>query len=297
MKNVLVVCHGFIGDSLFASSLAKKLKEDEGFDVVDYCIRFCQPEHLLNANPWIDNVHTSAPGKKYNKIIELGEISQDRPVTIQYQEQAELKNPTIGYEVFTVETLDHECRKKIEGYRKDFYGFKVVAWQSNWSEKSFLFTEYQYDTALDVPYLGYGGAHRNIQTILSILKESCILIEVGFPSGITQDNPIAADSIKFARDASMIKYCDFMIGSEGGLTNLSAGMGTRTIITTDFIWQLYGPRGSQKQFQNPQMGPQIYFPEANHVHLNPFLTDEQVGDEILKIITENSSPHIPLQIA
>ena len=57
---ILIKTYGFIGDILFASSIAQKLKEQYGNDcIVDYCIGFPQPYKLLKNNPWIDNVYLS----------------------------------------------------------------------------------------------------------------------------------------------------------------------------------------------------------------------------------------------
>ena len=52
MEKILVKCTGFIGDTLFASSIAKKLKEQDPFRVVDFTIPVAQPLELLNNNPF-----------------------------------------------------------------------------------------------------------------------------------------------------------------------------------------------------------------------------------------------------
>ena len=55
----LIVTHGFFGDIIFASSIAKKLKEEDQFDEVDYLIGFPQVERLMQNNPHISNVYVS----------------------------------------------------------------------------------------------------------------------------------------------------------------------------------------------------------------------------------------------
>ena len=90
-----------------------------------------------------------------------------------------------------------------------------------------------------------------------------------------------------------MKNCDYVIGGEGCLTNISSALGTKTIITTDYIYQMFGPKGILWQQQGgdennletrvPFLGPCRYFPTDDHIHLSPFLNDYEVGEEILKI--------------
>jgi hypothetical protein len=78
---------------------------------------------------------------------------------------------------------------------------------------------------------------------------------------------------------------------------MSSALGVPTIITTDYIHQLITSKGlewPQDEAANlnnlkcrpPFLGPCQYFPKANHVHLNPFLSDTKVGEKILEIVTD-----------
>ena len=82
----LIITHGFFGDILFASSIAKKLKDENQFGIVDYLIGFPQMKRLMENNPYIDSVFVSertSPSpvnsnisfSSYDKIVEL------RPLT------------------------------------------------------------------------------------------------------------------------------------------------------------------------------------------------------------------------
>ena len=84
----------------------------------------------------------------------------------------------------------------------------------------------------------------------------------------------------------MIKACDWFIGAEGGLANLASGVGTKTIITGDYVHQLYGWNGVIENNQEPKLGPKYYFPEG-HYTLDPYLTDEEVIKTIKDIIWKN----------
>jgi hypothetical protein len=74
-----------------------------------------------------------------------------------------------------------------------------------------------------------------------------------------------------------------MVGGESGLINLAAGVGTKTIITGDYVHQLYGWNGVIRKLKEPKLGPEFYFGNG-HVSLNPYLTDEEVVEQIINII-------------
>jgi ADP-heptose:LPS heptosyltransferase len=284
----LIIPHGFIGDILFSTPIAKLLKEHSGYTQVDYYIPLVQPRFLLDSDPYIDNVYVDGdpvtPNGQYHNVIELGPIKQHEPATIQLQKQAGLNTFALEYKINTVQILDKKAENFVGELRKKLPNYPVVAYQNNWEEKSVGFTKAEYWHNVDVPNKGYGGRLRNITHILSLIQESVILVSVGFPVGVPQQSSLAADPYRFASDASVIKYCDYMIGGEGGLTNLSAGIGTKTIITSDYIAQLYGPRGTVFPCEEPKMGPTTYFPNGSHSLLNPYLSDEEVAKKIVKII-------------
>jgi hypothetical protein len=81
-----------------------------------------------------------------------------------------------------------------------------------------------------------------------------------------------------------MKFCDAFVGTEGGLCNLAAGVGTKTIITGDFVHQLYGWNGVLKKIKEPKLGPIHYFLNSNHVELNSYISDEEVIKQIIKNI-------------
>lgn len=293
MKNIncLVITEGFFGDIIFASSLANKLKEI--YNEVDYLIGFPQMEILMKNNPYIDNVYVSNPiqsspvlnlQKDYSKIIKLPKLSFLEPPTIEYQKYCGLENLDSRYKVYTSSEYDTIAKEHINNIRE---GKKVLAYMSNWEEKTYIFTEEQYKQGVDVPGFGYGGKHRNIKYILDELKKDYTLLEIGFTNNINQYQTSNIEynnykSILF--ECSLMKYCDFFIGTEGGLCNLAAGVGCKTIITGDFVHQLYGWNGVLKKIKEPKLGPKYYFNDEQHIVLDPYLTDEEVIKSILNIV-------------
>ena len=58
MTKILIKCRNIhIGDTLFASSVAKKLKEQNPESTIHYDVTFLQPIELLMNNPYIDKVY------------------------------------------------------------------------------------------------------------------------------------------------------------------------------------------------------------------------------------------------
>lgn len=278
--NVLIKTVGFIGDILFASSVASKLVQ-KGYDEVDYFIGLPQPIELLSNNPHISNVYLEMPNKSYDKVYSLQPIHRKKTPCEQFQEQCEIENSDRCYKVYTNKGLDTWISTLVPK------NLIKIAYLSNWEERSFLYTEEQYKQGVDVPYLGYGGKHRNIEKILNILSknEDFMLIPVGKGNGYNWTNIDQNSVSEYSFTASLLKNCDFFIGAEGGLCNLAAGVGTRTIITGDFIHQLYGWNGVIEKCEEPKLGPRYYFSnDIKHTTLNPYFTDEQVAEHIQQII-------------
>lgn len=291
--NCLVVTFGFFGDIIFATSLAEKLKE-QGYSQVDYLIGFPQVAQLVQNNPNIDNVFISKhPGpkpyypvdvSKYGKVIELGALDYQTTPCEQYQEQAGLLEISSHYKIYTTPEYDAVAKQVIEELRVT-YNKPVVALMTNWQPKTYLFTPEQYQVGIDVPNLGYGGAHRDIQYIIDKLQEHFTLYPVGVGDANQQQtvNLPDDDQKSLLFEASIMKYCDAFVGTDGGLATIAAGVETKTIITGDFNLQLYGWNGVLKKIKHPRLGPKEYFGDP-HVVLDPYLTDREVADQIINSI-------------
>jgi hypothetical protein len=285
---ILINCTGFIGDILFASSVAKQLhlqttSRDEL--VIDYLIHLYQPYELLNNNLYINNVHLFDCDKSiYDTIYNLHEIDFNVQPPKYYQIQCGIKNPTTEFQVYTNKAFDVAVAKTLQPIKEQ--GLKVVAYLNNWEERSFIFTQEEYERGIDVPNLGYGGSHRNIDWIIEQLSKqsNILLIPVGMPANYNAREADFNNVAEYSMQASFLKNCDYFIGAEGGLCNLAAGVGTKTIITEDFIHQLYGWNGVLRKIQEPKLGPKYYFTDVAHLGLNPYLTDKEVVEQITKYI-------------
>jgi hypothetical protein len=294
----LVTTCGYFGDIAFATSIAEKLNVEKQFDTVDYLIGFPQMRRLLNNDPFINNVYVSdTPSpypsttlipEHYNKVIKLELLTFEVPPPYEYQVFAGIKNPDTTYKLYTEPSYDEIAKGYIEDLKQN--GKKVIALMSNWKPKTYLFTPEEYEAGIDIPNLGYGGRHRNIEKIVFELKNHYNVIEVGVPQEYSQQQTADLpdeDHKSILFECSLMKYCDAFVGAEGGLCNLAAGVGTRTIITGDFIHQLYGWNGVIKKIKDPKLGPEKYFSKKfGHVTLDPYLTDIGVVQQIINNIND-----------
>ena len=284
---ILINCTGFIGDILFASSVAEQLHLQTNEVVVDYLIHLYQPYELLHNNPFINEVYLfDCDRSSYDTIYNLHEIDFNIQPPKYYQMQCGIENPTTQFQVYTNKAFDTAVAKTLQPFKDQ--GRKLVAYLNNWEERSFLFTEEEYETGVDVPNLGYGGSHRNTDWIIEQLSKQAdlMLIPVGMPPSYNAREADFNNVSEYSMQASFLKNCDYFIGAEGGLCNLAAGVGTRTIITGDFTHQLYGWNGVLRKIQQPKLGPEHYFTSVGHLTLNPYLTDKEVYETILATIKQ-----------
>jgi len=282
--NILVIATGYIGDILFSSSLAKKLKQLYYGSMVYYSIPLIQPLLLLKQNPHIDGVIIGQPDniKIYDKIFIMPEVRQDVPATICFQMSANIPEEyqSVEYQVYTIPKYDREAEYMIESLRKEYSYKRIVGYQVDFAWKA-------YQSTKDTLIAGIGAPHRNQEMIIDKLKEHFTLVPIGFDRSVPQQDSRASNAESYAKAASIIKYCDVFFGAEGGLTNLSAGVGTKTIILTDFIAQQYWKNGRIRKYGVPKMGPATYFPSRHHSHIHPCISDNEIPDKLIDLINNN----------
>jgi hypothetical protein len=265
------------------------LIEEGQYDVVDYVVGFPQVLPFFERNPYIRNVSITRTGPSpilpsnvdtYTKVFQLEPINRILPPAVEVQLACGVKNPTPRFYVNTNPELDKLVL--------DTYGEKtstVIAIMNGWKERSFLYTPEQYERGIDVPNLGYGGSHRDTDYITTQLERKYSSIRVGPTNKFVNQFSFEYDGPSFDLTASILKYCDVFIGAEGGLANLAYAVGIKTIITGDFVHQLYGPNGVLQKINEPKLGP-IYYGDVDgkHVTLDPYLTDEEVVQYIKNIL-------------
>lgn len=284
MSSILIKVTGFLGDILFSTSVARQLKREDKSLLIDYQIPLNAPYEILQLDNNINRIfipNEEVDESSYDKVFTLPPCTQEDPPTIQYQKHCGVKDLDPSYNVKVPHTAIEVVSAMMKPHKQQ--GKKIVAWQGNWEEKSFRYTEEEYKRGVDVPNLGYGGKRRDINFLISELSRRYLLIKVGFDPGISQNQIGLLTTGIFTYTAAILSQCDYMVGGESGLINLAAGVGTKTIITGDYVHQLYGWNGVIRKLKEPKLGPEFYF-ENGHVSLNPYLTDEEVVEQIKNII-------------
>ena len=288
MNRFLIKCENLdIGDVLFASSVAKKIKQENPPCEVDFNVNYLQTIELLSNNPYIDNVYYKSNIGDYTTTYLLNKSSHDldlsTSVVSQYQKMCKVKNFDDTFEIFTNTICDYAIKSSMnELVAIDYWNSDIIkiCYVMDWDRKSYLL-----DDSDDRPNT------RNTHSITESLmgNDKIMLFAIGIESKDSKNFPNINSSNKFSFTASLIKNSDYVIGPEGCLTNMSSALGVNTIITTDYIQYTYGPNGTKtdktKKYTEPFLGPLKYFPNGDHIHLDPYLSDREVGDEILKIVT------------
>jgi len=298
MNKCLIITYGYFGDIFFQTSIAKKLKEEHRFDRVDYLIGFPQILRLIKNNPYIDNVYlTNDPTPfpkadelllaQYDTIFQMKSFSFIEPPPMECQSWVGIINKSSEFHIYTNPEYDEIAKQNILEL-KQTNNKPVVAMPVDWKERTFLFTEEEYKIGKNhSDQTGYGGKRRDIEYIKEKLSEHLNLLIVGLPIDVKQTMTVNVpenDQTSILFQCSILKACDLFIGSESGMCNMASGVGTKTIITGDFVHQLYGWNGALRKIKEPKLGPIHYFKDKGHIELNPFLTDNEVVKEILKNI-------------
>ena len=261
---------------------------------------------LFINNSYIDRVYYKENANiDYDVVYKImndnvSTLSPYESAVSQFQRMCGIENCDDTFEVFTNPQLDYSIQRSMEqlieigDWDEDLI---KIGYQVDWDRKSFLFTEEEYYRAEGgEDGTGYGSGSRNVFDIINCMEVSpkVMLFALGQDEKVSQNYPSLNSTSKFSFTASLMKNCDYVIGSEGCLTNISSALGTKTIITTDYIYQMFGPKGIHWQQEGGDLdnlekrkaflGPNSYFPNQGHVELSPFWSDEQVGDEILKLV-------------
>ena len=300
MTKFLVKCRNIeIGDILFASSIAKKLKQEHKDCIVDFDLNYLQPLELLQNNPYIDNAYYKENAEEYDKIINIADephkLNPYKSAVSQFQQMANIKSSDDTFEIFTNKVSDYALGRsmtelvEIGEWNSSFI---KVCYVMDWERKSFLYTKDEYEKAENG---NYGTNSRNTHDILKAMYDpEIMLFAIGIDSKVSKAFPSINSTSKFSFTASLMKNSHYVVGPEGCLTNMSSALGVPTIITTDYIHKTYGPKGitwqnngcdlNKLETRTPFLGPLSYFPNGNHIHLSPYLTDFEVGDSILKIV-------------
>ena len=271
MKTALIVVHGWLGDALFASSVAERLIREQQFNAVDYLLGFPQTAPILQCNPFINRVYISSTlgpspdysdyASAYDAVFVLPVNDLVEPPTIKYQKACGVRQPTLPFRLQVAIGVEREFvalhAPVIFNGRKNIGICQV--WKRH--DESFFNTT-ELESQLATRY--------NV-----------------FPIGSRIGQFDGAQHVSsYVLSAVAAKYMDYVVGAEGGLTNLASGMGTKVIYTTDFTYALFGPQGRHRQYSDPltRIGPCAFFPSQGHVPLQVDVNYANLFDIITQIV-------------
>ena len=280
MKKCLIKATGWIGDNFFALSLPQKLKEELGFQVVDFLTYRPQPIRIINANKFVDNIFFNRveDESQYDEIFEMPVIKDlSEAPTIQFQKSCGLKNLSTEFNLTLEEDVDNLGKLFINCLPKNKL---KVAYMGDWTSRKWNYSPEQYNK-------GETDTQGDASKIISILEDtnkySLVNISPYSASNLNLDiRGYDVDPVRYALMASIIKNCDLYIGSEGGTSNLASGVGTRCIITWCHTHKQFGFNGKMFKNEDPKIGPKSFFPKGNHIHLDPYLNEEEVAQKIIE---------------
>lgn len=293
MKSCLIETTGWIGDILFALSIPEKLrKENPTISRLDFLIDKPQPFNLVKNNKFIDNVYfMNIPQDIYNIKYKLP-IIQDKsiPPTIQFQRACGIKNLSTEFKVQVADQTVMDVNSMLSYITKK----KIITYQGDWNDRYWALTEkeaaekkfdqtgvYSYYKTIRPGNMNYIIA--NLIDALTDYEFLCIHPFSPDPKQNTDPRGFASSPIIYERAAAVISQSHAFLGAEGGLTNLSSGLGVKTIYTTCHMYRMYGEQGVISQCKDIQLGPEKLFPGKGHKAISPFA----LPDEVIKTILNN----------
>jgi len=264
-----------IRDIMFGSSVAKKIKEEYGLCELHFDVNFLQTIDLLNNNPYVDKVLYKESENEYNKIFEIKdddvEDTSDISVVKQIQLLCGIKNTDDNFNIYTNPTTDYGIRRSISDL------IDTNTWHPDTIKVCYVMDLERRSYSPESNY----EKNRNLNKILNVLYDKNIMLfAVGLDDTSSKKFPSLNSTSRFSFTTSMIKVSDYVLGPEGCLTYLSASLGIPTILTTDYLYKQYGTK-----FNKLYMGPEKYFPDNKNFYLNYDLSDEELGRQILNIIS------------
>jgi ADP-heptose:LPS heptosyltransferase len=264
---ILIINFGWIGDSILASSLAENCKLN-GYEQVDLLLGFPQTAEILKLNSNIDNIYVSKiPGcdpvtdgidlSIYDRVYKTAGLKFNKKPLDLFNEDFGFKDLKYSYELNTYEVSFEDTTKPI------------LAFQLDWNNRS-------------RSEIG----PRNQDNIIAKLQKKYNIFIIGNNSHFSIDENT---SETFLMDTSALKKCDLFFGYPGGLHWVAAGVGTKTICTSEHVFNHYKNNGEFKgedfdQFKEQwQVHASKIFTDQKHILLEPFISDDAIVDYLMQL--------------
>ena len=272
--NILIINIGFIGDSLFAASLAENCKKN-GYNRVDLLIGFPQTFDLLKLNPYIDNVYqanvigaypniNNFPSEcdinAYDGIYSTAHSCFSEKFLDTYNKTLNLKHLEYNFNLYLPEMEFEMDNVKPK-----------LAFHTDWDKRSFQ----------------KNGKPRDVDFIINNLSKYYDVYRVGANSHFEHDNN---KPYNFLIECGFISKCNLFFGFPGGMHWIAAGAGIKTITTSEHMMKHFKSTGDFKgntidDFRNEFMlHASHHFTNQEHILLEPELEDQDIINYIISNI-------------
>lgn len=300
--------NGYLGDQLFQTSVARALKNKDPECKVEFTNVRQQLVDIFEKVSFIDSVTPYLESTWGHNDVMFNERSDNYyDITLPLYNNRSIL-PTLFYQQFAgieykFAERDFKLDIDLSSEKKLDNKFRIGV-PLDWEAKSFDYTLEEYEIGEDVPTLGYGGKHRNInkmlRDLLNKLNDEVELVRLGLGynhslNALTKDE-IAFERLSYMSTAKAVADCDLVIGSEGGITNLANALNVPTHTTTDFQMQLYGWNGVLEKTEmdgvrtglsspmGVKLGPFQFDQSGIHTYSIHYASDEEVCEDIVNIV-------------
>ncbi len=264
---ILIINFGWIGDSILASSLAENCKLN-GYEQVDLLLGFPQTAEMISLNSNIDNVYVSrVPGcdpvtdgidlSIYDRIYKTRGLVFGKKPLDWFNEDFGFDNLKYSFELNTYEVSFEDTSKP------------TLAFQLDWNNRSRSAT-----------------GPRDPNSMVAKLQKKYNVFIIGNGSQFDIDENTSEN---FLLNASALKNCDLFFGYPGGLHWLAAGVGIKTVCTSEHVMDHYTNNGEfiGKDFNKFKEEWQVHasklFTNQEHVLLEPFISDDAIVDYLMQL--------------
>ena len=241
---ILIKPYGWMGDTLFATSLAKVVKTKYPTSQVDFFLDFSPMEDLLSLIPHIDNIVTSNDG--YDLIF-------TQPHTDLFKNPLFSQIIDIGFDV------------------KD-YGFEEILFEKSIIPPQLTYqSDWQNRTRLNVNY------------IINELSKYIKCVPIGKNTSINVGDQKENKNI-FNQTINDISNSQLHLGMLGGTNVISSYLGVPTFTTLDHHYyhflEIHGLTYDQF-YQQIQITPSVWCKNKKHTEFHPLIKEDELINTIL----------------
>lgn len=242
---VLIVPYGWMGDTLFATSIARLVKKHNPSYTVDFYLNHPPMVDLISNLPGIDDVVYSSEG--YDKIFVMPHTNIFENPLKTYMSSIDLNIEDITFESIPINTPQT---------------LTYITYQADWQNR----------TKLDV------------SSIINELSKHVECVSIGKNTSITIGGQ-EENRILFNQTVDLVSKSKLHLGMLGGTNVLSSYLGIPTFTTLDCHYSSHHNNLSPDEFHEKiQIIPSVWCQNKKHIEFHPNADENEVINLILSKI-------------